>query len=332
MAVMLNATSFPNMPGNDDDDDDSYVPYDQRPETYIVPVVFLLILVVGVTGNGILVLTLLRHANMRNVPNTYVLSLALGDLLVIVTCVPFTSILYTIESWPWGLAVCKLSECAKDISIGVSVFTLTALSAERYCAIVNPIRRHVAGLSAKPLTILTASLIWLLAIVLALPAALFSHVPTVRLQGNHSILICSPFPDEFGERYQRGMVMFKFLAYYAIPLCVIAGFYLGMARHLELSTRNMPGELSTGSHRMEQIRARKKVGKMVIAFVIIFVICFLPYHTFMLWFHFCPSSQEDYDDFWHAFRILGFCLSFVNSCVNPIALYFVSGTFRKRRV
>ncbi|XP_076661339.1 neuropeptide CCHamide-2 receptor-like [Halictus rubicundus] len=329
MAVILNATSFPNLVNDDDDEDHSYVPYDQRPETYIVPVVFLLILVVGVTGNGILVLTLLRHANMRNVPNTYVLSLALGDLLVIVTCVPFTSILYTIESWPWGLAVCKLSECAKDISIGVSVFTLTALSAERYCAIVNPIRRHVAGLSAKPLTILTASLIWVLAIVLAMPAALFSYVPTVPLQGNHSILICSPFPEEFGD-YTRGMVMFKFLAYYAIPLCVIAGFYLGMARHLELSTRNMPGELSTRSHRMEQIRARKKVGKMVISFVIIFVVCFLPYHTFMLWFHFCPSSQSDYDDFWHAFRIIGFCLSFVNSCVNPIALYFVSGTFRKR--
>lgn len=81
-AMILNATSFPNMEGSDNDEDDSYVPYDQRPETYIVPVVFLLILVVGVTGNGILVLTLLRHASMRNVPNTYVLSLALGDLLV----------------------------------------------------------------------------------------------------------------------------------------------------------------------------------------------------------------------------------------------------------
>jgi len=62
--------------------DSDYVPYDERIETYIVPVVFSLILVVGVMGNGILVLILLRHANMRNVPNTYVLSLALGDLLV----------------------------------------------------------------------------------------------------------------------------------------------------------------------------------------------------------------------------------------------------------
>jgi hypothetical protein len=62
--------------------DSDYVPYDERLETYIVPVVFSLILVVGVMGNGVLVLILLRHANMRNIPNTYVLSLALGDLLV----------------------------------------------------------------------------------------------------------------------------------------------------------------------------------------------------------------------------------------------------------
>ncbi|KAF3420021.1 hypothetical protein E2986_11344 [Frieseomelitta varia] len=195
--AMVRNTTFLNVIQSDDEEDDGYVPYDQRPETYIVPVVFLLILVVGVIGNGILVFTLLCDANMRNVPNTYVLSLALGDLLVIITCVPFTSFLYTIESWPWGLAVCKLSECAKDISIGVSVFTLTALSAERYCAIVNPIRRHVAGLSAKPLTILIACLIWILAIILAMPAAFFSHVPIVPLLNNNSILICSPFPEEF---------------------------------------------------------------------------------------------------------------------------------------
>ncbi|KAL0113375.1 hypothetical protein PUN28_012504 [Cardiocondyla obscurior] len=311
-------------------DYNEYVPYAQRPETYIVPVIFSLILVVGVVGNGILILILLCHTNMRNIPNTYVLSLALGDLLVIITCVPFTSIVYTIESWPWGLTICKLSECAKDISIGVSVFTLAALSAERYCAIVNPIRRHVAGLSAKPLTILTASLIWVLAIVFAMPAALFSYVSSVPLRGNHSILVCNPFPEEFGDVYEKGMVMFKFLVYYVIPLCVIAGFYLGMAWHLALSTRNMPGELPRGDLHVEQIRARKRVSKMVVCFIIVFVICFLPYHIFMLWFHFCPTARDDYDDYWHAFRIIGFCLSFSNSCVNPIAIYLISRTFRQQ--
>lgn len=53
--------------------------------------------------------------------------------------------------------------------------------------------------------------------------------------------------------------MFKFLAYYVIPLCVIAGFYLGMAWHLALSTRNMPGELPGGDLHVEHIRARRRV-------------------------------------------------------------------------
>lgn len=58
-----------------------YTPYSERPETYFVPVIFLLILLIGLIGNTVLALMILRHTNMRNVPNTYVLSLALGDLL-----------------------------------------------------------------------------------------------------------------------------------------------------------------------------------------------------------------------------------------------------------
>lgn len=115
----------------DTSDGNVYEPYSNRPETYIVPVVFAMIFVVGVLGNGTLVLVFIRHRSMRSVPNTYILSLALGDLLVIITCVPFTSTVYTVESWPYGELICKLSEATKDVSIGVSVFTLTALSAER---------------------------------------------------------------------------------------------------------------------------------------------------------------------------------------------------------
>lgn len=88
VALTLNfTTEASNIDGNDDiakeinDEEEEYTPYSDRPETYIVPIVFLLILLIGLTGNGVLALTILRHANMRNVPNTYVLSLALGDLL-----------------------------------------------------------------------------------------------------------------------------------------------------------------------------------------------------------------------------------------------------------
>lgn len=69
-------------------------------------------------------------------------------LQVILTCVPFTFTVYIVDSWPFGLVLCKVSECAKDISIGVSVFTLTALSADRFFAIVDPMRKlHASGTS-----------------------------------------------------------------------------------------------------------------------------------------------------------------------------------------
>lgn len=61
--------------------------------------------------------------------------------MLILTAVPFVSVVYTIESWPWGSRMCVLSEFMKDLSTGVSVFTLVAMSLDRFVAIVNPLRR-----------------------------------------------------------------------------------------------------------------------------------------------------------------------------------------------
>ncbi|XP_011500077.1 PREDICTED: gastrin-releasing peptide receptor-like [Ceratosolen solmsi marchali] len=308
--------------------EENYTPYGERPETYIVPIVFVCILVVGVIGNGVLVITICRHANMRNVPNTYVLSLAIGDLLVIMICIPFTFTVYVMDSWPFGLVLCKISEFAKDTSIGVSVFTLTALSADRFFAIVDPMRKlHATGSGnrATKFTKIVATLIWILAIFCALPAS-FSYIRIFRVNKNITFMTCYPFPETFGPNYPKTVLIGRFCILYVFPLSIIAVFYMLMAQHLVQSTKNIPGEMQG---QVKQIKARKKVAKMVMAFVAVFAMCFLPQHVFMLWFYLHPSAQEDYNAFWHYFRILGFCLAFMNSCINPIALYCVSGTFRK---
>ncbi|KAG7312061.1 Neuropeptide CCHamide-1 receptor [Plutella xylostella] len=327
---MEETTKFVDLNGTyDTNASEPYQPYDERPETYIVPILFALIFVIGVVGNGTLVAVFVRHKAMRNVPNTYILSLALADLLVIVTCVPFTSIVYTVESWPWGPTVCRVSEAAKDVSIGVSVFTLTALSADRYFAIVDPLRKlHATGGSkrATRLTVATALGIWILAALFATPAYVGSYIRVFVVNPTTQFLACYPYPVEWGDDYPRLVVLVRFVVYYSLPLAVIAVFYILMARHLVLSTQNMPGELQ-GTVR--QMRARRKVALTVLAFVLVFAACFLPSHVFMMWFYYCPSAQDDYNGWWHALRIVGFCMSFLNSCVNPIALYCTSGIFRK---
>lgn len=77
-----------------------YYDYADRPETYIVPALFTIIFVIGMIGNVTLVLIFVRNKQMRNVPNIYIINLALGDLLVIISCVPFTSTVYTVRIIP----------------------------------------------------------------------------------------------------------------------------------------------------------------------------------------------------------------------------------------
>ncbi|KAJ2945537.1 hypothetical protein O0L34_g357 [Tuta absoluta] len=298
--------TIPNSTFSDDNSTESeYTPYADRLETYLVPVLFAIIFIVGVLGNGTLVIVYVRHRGMRNAPNTYIFSLALADLLVILICVPFVSIIYTLESWPWGELICRISEAAKDVSIGVSVFTLTALSAERYCAIVNPFRK----LQLRKLPLVCATIIWAAALIFAAPAAFFSNISTITVvsqNSNITILYCTPYPPDW-ENYSKWMALAKAIIYYGLPLLVIAFFYSLMAQRLLASTREMPGALHGGQGEA-QAKARKSVACMVLIFVIVFFVCFLPYHAFEMWFHLSPTAQYDYNEWTHALRIVGFCL------------------------
>ncbi|KAI9552814.1 putative allatostatin B receptor [Daphnia sinensis] len=287
-----------------------YIAYDQRPETYIVPVLFSAIFLIGVVGNGCLIYIFCRHKSMRSLPNLYIFNLAVGDLLVLLCSVPFTATIYTFDSWPYGEFVCKASEFAKDMSVGVSIFTLTALSFERCPS-------------------LCVALIWLASIGLALPAVLFSHllvlhgeeIPELELvrgingtlvgPAYREIFICYPFPSEFGPAYPKMVVVSRFLLHYCLPLLFIGTFYTIMARHL-----------------LQRYVDRVSLLKISSCFIVLFAICFLPIHIFSLWFHFDANSRKNFKNSWNVFRIFGFVLACTNSCINPVALYSASSNFR----
>ena len=84
---------------------------------------------------------------MRNVPNTLIVSLSLGDVMLILVSVPLTSTLYTFTSWPYGAVACKLNHFLQTWSLGVSVFTLTTLSLDRYLVIMDPLAKHKGKVS-----------------------------------------------------------------------------------------------------------------------------------------------------------------------------------------
>lgn len=96
-----------------------------------VATVYAFIITIGLIGNITLIRTFCMVKSMRNIPNLLMSSLALGDLMLLVTCAPVDATRFVADDWIFGRVGCKLIPFIQLTSVGVSVFTLTALSADR---------------------------------------------------------------------------------------------------------------------------------------------------------------------------------------------------------
>ena len=166
---------------------------------------------------------------MQTVPNIYIVNLAIGDLFLVVICVPFTATIYTFEEWPYGEAICKLNEFLQTVSVAVSVFTLVVLSHQRYKIIVRAV--HYNSYDATKLRIIAA--IWISAILLAVPDCVSSYVDdSVTTSTGQPIRICHPFARSWGKLYPKVHALIRFLLLFALPLLLISFYYVRVYRHL----------------------------------------------------------------------------------------------------
>lgn len=97
----------------------------------VIASVYGVISVLGLVGNITLIKTFSSTKSLRNIPNLFMSSLALGDVLLLLTCAPVDASRYLSDKWLFGRVGCKVIPSIQLTSVGVSVFTLTALSADR---------------------------------------------------------------------------------------------------------------------------------------------------------------------------------------------------------
>ncbi|KAL2087774.1 hypothetical protein ACEWY4_016602 [Coilia grayii] len=289
----------------------------------VVATIYAIIILVGLIGNITLIRTFCTVKSMRNIPNLLMSSLALGDLILLVTCAPVDATRFLADEWLFGRVGCKLIPFIQLTSVGVSVFTLTALSADRYKAIVKPM--DIQTSHAK--ICLRAALIWLLSMTLAIPEAIFSDLHAFPIAStNYTFVTCAPYPQT-GDLHPKIHSMASFLIFYVIPLFIISVYYFFIARSLIKSATNMPVEGNV--HVRRQIESRKRLAKTVLVFVGLFAVCWLPSHIIYLYrcYHY---SEADTSMAHYVASICARILAFTNSCVNPFALYLLSKTFQKQ--
>ncbi|XP_020765849.2 LOW QUALITY PROTEIN: neuromedin-B receptor [Odocoileus virginianus] len=289
----------------------------------VIPSVYLLIITVGLLGNIMLVKIFITNSAMRSVPNIFISNLAAGDVLLLLTCVPVDASRYFFDEWVFGKVGCKLIPVIQLTSVGVSVFTLTALSADRYRAIVNPMDIQTSG--AVLWTCVKAVAIWVVSVLLAIPEAIFSQVARIGSLDNGSFTACIPYPqtDELHPKIHSVLI---FLVYFLIPLVIISVYYYHIAKTLIKSAHNLPGEYN--EHTKKQMETRKRLAKIVLVFVGCFIFCWFPNHILYMYRSF-NYNQIDPSLGHMIVTLVARVLSFCNSCVNPFALYLLSESFRR---
>uniref|UniRef100_A0A3Q3LJH7 Endothelin-1 receptor n=1 Tax=Mastacembelus armatus TaxID=205130 RepID=A0A3Q3LJH7_9TELE len=297
---------------------------------YINTVLSCVIFAVGIIGNATLLRIIHQNKSMRNGPNALIASLALGDLIYIAIDIPINVYKLLAGRWPFadsdfGLFLCKLFPFLQKASVGITVLNLCVLSVDRYRAVVSWSR--VQGTGVPMVTVVEIVVIWVLSVVLAVPEAVGFDVVTFDYK-NVTMSTCMLHPKTpFMTFYRDAKDWWLFGFYFCVPLACSAVFYglmtCEMLRHEKGSLR-----ISLSEH----LKQRREVAKAVFCLVLIFALCWFPLHLSRLLKRTIYKSHDaercEFLNFLLVLDYVSLNMATINSCINPIILYFISKKFK----
>ncbi|XP_025088765.1 cholecystokinin receptor type A-like isoform X2 [Pomacea canaliculata] len=207
-------------------------------ESYVVPrlsaeiqvVLYALIFVLAVVGNLLIIVTLIQNKRMRTVTNVFLLNLAVSDMLLAVFCMPFTLVPVLLQNFIFGAAMCVILRYLQAVSVGVSCFTLVAISLERYFAICRPL--HSRSWQTLSHAYKSIAVCWVLAALLMTPVAVFQK--HLRLS-NDAHACRETWPEPQSERAYTVLLDVVLLV---APLLLMSLAYLSVVHALIYDVRS----------------------------------------------------------------------------------------------
>ncbi|BFZ17756.1 hypothetical protein BsWGS_20795 [Bradybaena similaris] len=300
-----------------------------NPMEWVFICLHLVLFTIGVVGNFLVCFVVVRSKHMQTVTNLFIMNLAVADAVVLVLCSPPTVLQSVTETWFLGDAMCKVVIFFQNTVVGVSVLTLSAIAVERYFAICRPLKSRITMRKVK----FTVLVIWLISAALGSPnitntVSAYFEQPELNVY----LRTCKIGLDQKMEEIYH---MFIVIAFYLVPMVIIAIFYLIISHHLWHV--RVPGtmirECETGNgyetHADVQLDSRKKVAKMLIAIVVLFAACYFPINLiFVLRQLDCLAALND-SFFLPIMFMFAHLLLYFNSAVNPLIYNFMSVKFKK---
>lgn len=273
---------------------------------FLAPGVFGVFTVIGIAGNGLVIYVIVSNPRMRSVTNLLLLNLASADVAFLFFCGPFTAYKYYAPQWAFGDIPCQLLQYLLYVSAYVTIYTLVAISLQRYLTIVWS---HVSAAyrDARNAVMFIVGL-WLTVLLLNIPT-LTAH--QTKQMNDYSY--CG-----IEDRSIKPMFITFFVFGYAVPLSMTCVLYVLIVRYLRSQ------KLST----LDQQHARERntrTCRVIVLVVVVFGISWLPHHVNSL---VAIYGQLPENEFYQILRVLWNCMMYSNSCVNPVIYNYMSEEFR----
>ncbi|XP_077429954.1 P2Y purinoceptor 1-like [Vanacampus margaritifer] len=271
-----------------------------------LPPVFVVVFVVGTLSNVWGLRSVSSGWKSIGNINIFMLNLGVADLQYLLT-LPFLVAYYAQDSyWQFGQSFCKLTRFCFNLNLYGSIGFLTCISIYRYLGIVHPMR--VMGKISNKHSLLISALVWFLVVVQILPDMFFAKNDTKK----PNACFDTTSNDHIREYlpYSIGWTVTGF----AIPLVVIMLCYGHVVWVLAKKSNVNP-------------LLKQRCLKLVIILVLLFSICFIPYHLLRnvnLQTRILKQEGICHDSFRKVYiaHQVSRCLACLNSTINPL-IYIV---------
>ncbi|XP_009471711.1 PREDICTED: nociceptin receptor [Nipponia nippon] len=285
---------------------DSFLPLSIK---ITIVVVYSIVCIVGLVGNCSVMYVIVRFTKMKTATNIYIFNLALADTLCLMT-LPFQGTDTFLGFWPFGNVLCKIAISIDYYNMFTSTFTLTMMSVDRYIAICHPIKALDIRTPHKAKVVNVC--IWALASVFGIPAMVMGSAENENNEIDCLIKLPSPV-DYWDPVFGICVFLFSFM----IPVLIITICYSLMIRRLK-NVRVLSGS-------KEKDRNLRRITRMVLVVVAVFIICWTPIQIFVLVQCLGAKAESELE-----LAISCFCtaLGYANSSLNPVLYAFLDENFK----
>ncbi|KAM9282734.1 cysteinyl leukotriene receptor 2 [Cariama cristata] len=276
----------------------------------IYPIMYLFIFFLGTIGNGLSIFVFFQPSQRKTSVNIYMQNLAVSDLMFVST-LPFRATYFLLGShWIFGDIVCRIMTYSLYVNMYCSIYFLTVLSVVRFIAIVYPFK-HWKVTNMKYARI-TCAAIWVF--VLAASSPLLSK----EIAGYSNPDKCLDLHPSNTHKLLM-LNSFVLVVGFILPFCTIIVCYVFAIKAL----------LQSRTPQRKKAVCHKKALSTIIITLILFLLCFLPYHILRT-VHLMRSSCNQADLPTHKALVVTLCLAAMNSCLDPVLYYFAAENFKAR--